>query len=221
LKEGTIIDPINLQNVWPSLPASVHGDLASDWCAAENGYSVYQALGAALTPCSILEIGARVGHSLISVASENPRLRRIRWIDNESYVASSNIMAKANILGFYREFRPEWPVPEIEYTPGYPSPENLRGNFELCHIDGDHSYAGKIRDLEYCSALQPSWIIADDFEYHAEVGRAVHEWCRWMKMPLFVASSYRGLAIIPFHPPVAEWTLARMREFDLSMRRIE
>src|ERR1700722_14381734 len=111
---------LNLDEVWSRLTVTVGGDLESDWCQAPNYYQAYQELSAALLPGSILEIGTRIGHSLIALCYENPRLRRIRWVDNETYVASSNVLASVNVRGFYKDFRPDWPLPQTDFSSTYP-----------------------------------------------------------------------------------------------------
>lgn len=204
------VSEVCLEEVWRCLKAPVPGDTEGDWCTAENNYQVYQALGAVLQPNSILEIGTRVGHSLIALASDNPRLRRIEWIDNESYIRGSNVRAKANVLGFYGRFRPEWPVPDIQSGRSYPPVSQLDGRFELCHIDGDHSYEGKLSDLDFCSSIHPTWIIADDYDYLPTVGAALRDWCAWFGLPLYHLRTFRGLALIPLHRPLESWTIDKL-----------
>ena len=211
---------LDLGEVWARLTVTVGGDLESDWCQAGNYYQVYQELSAAFLPGSILEIGTRVGHSLIALGSENPRLRRIRWVDNETYVASSNVLARVNLGGFYKDFRPDWPLPEIDFSSAYPDSSSLRGQFDLCHVDGDHSYAGKLRDLEYCRVIDPLWIMADDFDYHAEARRALGDWCSWSRKPLYRVATFRGLALIPLYEPLQAWTAARLATLSVASERV-
>ena len=105
-----------LIDVWKGLLEPVEGDIDADWCQSSDYYDVYRAVGRALQPSTIFEIGARIGHSLISLAIDDPRLRSISWIDNESYVSGSDAKAAANIGASLRRFRPDWYLPKMAWA---------------------------------------------------------------------------------------------------------
>ena len=45
---------------------------------------------------------------------------------------------------------------------------------DLFHVDGDHSFAGALHDLELALISRPKWIRVDDVAHHAaDVGQAV------------------------------------------------
>jgi len=212
-------DP-QLNDVWKSLVAPVGGDIESDWCQSAEYYDVYRAVGRALQPSTILEIGTRVGHSLISLAIDNPRLRSIAWIDNESYVAGSNAKAAANIAASLRKFRPDWNLPKMMWSASHELAP-VYGLFELCHIDGDHSYEGKIRDLDFCAGLSPNWLLVDDYAYHEPVHKAVTDWCLDRGQRLFSIPTFRGLAFIPLYGPLEFGTLKLLTlEGGLSVKAV-
>ena len=76
------------------------------------------------------------------------------------------------------------------------------GFYELCHIDGDHSYNGKIRDPDYYSALSPNWLLLDDFTYHEPVQMAITGCRRQRGQRLYYIPTFRGLAFIPLFRPL-------------------
>jgi len=69
-------------------------------------------------------------------------------------------------------------------------------HFDLIHIDGDHSFEGKLQDLLISYVLKPKSIILDDYLGLAEVQEAVEFWSKTMRMNYFVVfTPDRGITV--------------------------
>lgn len=120
-------------------------------------YPVYYEIGAALKPKSILEIGVRFGYSLASLSSGAGITTDIFGIDYESYALDSVAIAtkslkslgiEANIIyGNSHHF-------DVEKSFG-------RKQFDLVHIDGDHTTNGALIDISKYS-MYTNKILVDD-----------------------------------------------------------
>lgn len=185
-----------LHQVFRNLKETIDGDDQSDWFNAPNGFTAYNEISSFLMPKAILEIGTRAGHSLVAMALGSLQLERIHFIDNESYVSGSNRMAYNNLVDLYDRVLSDRKKPEITFDTTFPDVGVLKGQYEIGHIDGEHSFCGKIRDLNYMRDVGVQWILVDDFYYIEPCRQAVLEWVESHDFPLYVAHSFRGLAII-------------------------
>ena len=131
-------------------------------------------IGEFLAPKVIVEIGVRAGWAAFSFMKTNP--------DAEYHGFDLNEGTEGGIIGFT-----DFCIEKMEEC-GYN--HNIRNNFDsqqcfdmpvkeadLYHVDGDHSFAGALHDLEICyRAMGPdSFIIVDDVDYIALVTQATNE----------------------------------------------
>ena len=170
-----------------------------DWFTEEKSpYPCYTKLAEILQPKKVLEIGALVGYSLIAMLEGADSIEEVFWVDNESYVPCSNILCISN-LTYYLGNRYESPRSLI-LGHGRMRSNLLRfvgkSHFDLIHIDGDHSFEGKIQDLLISYMLKPKYIILDDCLGLDEVREAIEFWSENMKMSYFVIfTPDRGITI--------------------------
>ncbi len=189
-----------VQNILALLPHVQPEYLSSDWFWAETYYPLYSLLARALQPKSIVEIGSLQGFSLISMLNGASSVKDTVWVDNELYLPNSNQMCYENIRFFYRTFHPHVAIPDLKFH--HQTWDLLRyihaGSFDLIHIDGAHTYEGKLRDLIVCSNLRPKYIILDDYANTAN-HEAIHYWAKNMKRDYAVIDTFeRGLAFFDF-----------------------
>lgn len=152
----------------------VHGkeDSSQAWWKSETYYPGYAAIASIVKPSSILEVGVKLGYSLISMFKGYPHVESIVGIDNESYVAGSVSKAIQNIRssGFSKSL-------EIHNSSSHGFVEKLRGRrFSLVHIDGDHTFHGAFQDIcEYWDAVLDAGIMIVDDSNFPDVGKAVSD----------------------------------------------
>lgn len=176
-----------------SLPHVHPADRSAPWFRAPNYYPVYERVATVLQPRSVLEIGARLGYSLVALAHGSRRLRRFWWVDDESYLAGSNRDCAANLVHYFRTGRPESAAPLLRCAPALERlPDLPPWGVDLAHVDGDHSYAGTLRDLEAVWE-RARVVLCDDYRLPS-VGRAVRDWAASRAAPYLVFDTpARGL----------------------------
>lgn len=109
----------------------------------DRTYPTYHAIGRVLNPRSILEVGVRFGYSLASLAAGLEPGARIFGVDQETYEMDSNAQAAASLklLGIEAQlFRGDSRTFDVMACTG-------RKQFDLIHIDGDHTADGALHDL--------------------------------------------------------------------------
>ncbi len=189
-----------IQNVLATLPHVMPGYIAADWFWSDSYYPFYVKLAQALSPRSIVEIGSLQGFSLISMAEGAPDVRQLVWIDNEMYLPGSNQMCYENVRYFFGKFRAGSRLPEMKFYSSSWDALRLRENgpIDLIHIDGEHTFEGKLRDLTICSSLQPTYMILDDY-FNVFNHKAIDYWAKCFRLDFFVIDTFsRGLAVFDF-----------------------
>lgn len=150
-----------------------HSSTYLPWLNSPKQYPIYSELLKIIEPSSIFEVGTCMGYFLCTALLSLPKLKEIYWVDNESYVPNSNQMAIENMksISGNREIT-------FDYW------KNLTDSnvyfHDLIHIDGDHTYEGCKKDLEFVLNMQPKLIIGHDYslkEYG--VKQAVNEVCKY------------------------------------------
>lgn len=167
----------------------------AEYIKSGNYYEHYYELSSKLQPLSILEIGVRFGYSLCSMfAGCNNKNVYIEGWDLETYVCNSTEIAKNNLI--------KCGAKNINlYILNSQHKLKLDRNFDLIHIDGDHSYEGKMHDLKlitgYCK-----YLIVDDYNYLPEVRKACLDYLSEYQdkyiLKTEIINSYRGTLFIEF-----------------------
>lgn len=142
---------------------------------AGKQYPYYAKVFAALKPESILEVGTFLGYSLSVAAATLPGLKRVEWVDDESYVQGSNQLAAENITAArnragHQPLDWHWTRRGDHWVD--------RGRMpNLVHIDGDHSRDGVLHDLHSVWDHEPEWVIGHDYTLEPGVREAVEWFC--------------------------------------------
>jgi len=143
---------------WGAIP-----DMETDWVKSEKNYPFYAALASLVKPMSVLEIGVRLGYSLISMFRGYSGILKIVGVDLQADVEDSQRKARENLfaVGYRREL--ELPVVESKWIKCFGS--NV--HFNLVHLDGDHSREGVREDIRIAwPKVAPGGIlIVDDIEF--------------------------------------------------------
>lgn len=201
----------SIQNILSLLPHVMPGYLTTDWFWSETYYPYYVNLAKLLKPRSILEIGSLQGFSLISMAEGCANIKSLTWIDSEMYLPSSNQMCYENVQYFFKNFRTSSKIPQMRFFTNSWDALSLKGKIEvdLIHIDGEHTYEGKLRDLAACSLLQPRYIILDDY-FNTMNHQAIDYWAKHNRLNFFVIDTFnRGLAVFDFNQKKKALTLVK------------
>jgi hypothetical protein len=121
-----------------------------------NYYENYYALSSYYQPKSILEIGVRYGYSLGTMISASKSIEKVTGIDNDEYILGALDKAKENIKKYINS--------DVELNFSLQNSHDIKklDYHDVIHIDGDHSYDGKLKDLKLtidaCKV-----VIIDDF----------------------------------------------------------
>ncbi len=201
----------SIQNILSLLPHVMPVYLTTDWFWSETYYPYYVSLAKLLKPRSILEIGSLQGFSLISMAEGCADIKSLTWIDNEMYLPSSNQMCYENVQYFFKNFRTSSKIPQTRFFTNSWDALSLKGKIklDLIHIDGEHTYEGKLRDLAVCSLLQPRYIILDDY-FNTMNHQAIDYWAKHNRLNFFVIDTFnRGLAVFDFSQKKNAFTLVK------------
>ena len=201
-------DSQKMSGVFAKLPFILYEDLTADWGMANDNFDVVRGMAAALRPKSYYEIGARLGHSIISMCAGNPDILKIGWCDNESYVAHSNDRVVRNLRVFYERYR-DGLVPHLEYTTDINLAYHQMRSYDAIMVDGEHTRAGKIRDLDIALACRPKYIMVDDYFFLPLVRNAIREWAQTRNIPLHIVHTYRGMAFFDLTADLSQVKLLR------------
>lgn len=163
-----------------------------NWADEPGYYDVPAEVVRDIRPKSVVEIGTLLGYSLATMLLAAPGITRVTWVDNEQYLSGSNDLASKNLdwLRTTMRLKFEWSwCREIR-----PHMTALAGP-DLVHIDGDHTYGGKMRDLVVAfDFLRPKVVLVDDVETITSVREAVRDYARGTGRTYRVYPSSRGLA---------------------------
>lgn len=158
------------------------------WLTATNGYPVYYQLAWALKPKTVLEIGTYLGFSMAAIMLGSGQVQQAVCIDNQSYNPFSNHLAARNLQQVEKNAR-------ITFHTTYPALTYKQ--FDLVHIDGEHTASQKLHDLNYAAALTRTiWV--DDYHYNKDfIPQVITRWQQdnpgWQ---LHIEETYRGLAVL-------------------------
>ena len=145
--------------------------MLDEWEAVQHYYGVKHALAKRADAMRILEIGVRRGYSALAFLSARPDAEFI-GIDNLSgtYGGTGDCYDWATrILG-------QFPGVTLLHADTQKMDRLFPATkFDLVHIDGDHSEAGCLHDMELCWPLlrRGGLMVVDDYDYQPAVRRAV------------------------------------------------
>ena len=158
-------------------------------------YPVYEIIGKIFSPETFLEIGTLLGGSIISVVHGSQNVKEVAFIDTEGYIAGSNDLAKDNIKYYVSKYYKR-PLCCDSYKSIEAFGSINHTQFDLMHIDGDHSYDGAMKDLEFMLRIRPKHVVVDDIIYIPAVFDAVKDFVKKRNLYWFGIRSFRGTAYI-------------------------
>ncbi len=154
------------------LPYFRLGEEDMEYVLSADYYEWYYTYAALTRPARVLEIGVRFGYSTIAMLMGWPDVRELVLIDDGSYgvpIAESVEMIRglapaAEVRAFDLNTR------TVNHLPAH-------GEFDLIHVDGDHTYYGAFHDLSLVvPLLSPTgMIVLDDVDHISRVARAARD----------------------------------------------
>lgn len=125
---------------------------------------------------TVLEIGVQFGRSM-SVLAEVQKERQYRLFGIDAWVEHNSQQAKENVLTQMKKHN--WNLNLLSMS-SEEAANVLQTEIDLLHIDGDHSYAGVLKDCElWLPRVKPGGIVCfDDWEHPdmEEVKQAVNDY---------------------------------------------
>lgn len=161
-------------------------------------YADYCGIAAKFKPAAILEIGVRFGYSGIALChgalqSFKPVGRQklvYRGMDGEFFgcefegaqgykLYRSNAVAARNFELFFPEAKLDAQFFGVNTQVHEFPAEVTKKSYDLINVDGDHSFAGALKDCRNCWPLLKTGglMLVDDMSF-AEVGPAIHEFIK-------------------------------------------
>lgn len=154
-------------------------------------YNFYYSYGRHYKPKNIYEIGVRAGYTAYFLL-KGSGAKKFRGIDLETYKAGSTKMA----LKLIRKACADSSV----IIANSHNIEALDELYDLIHIDGDHSYEGKVQDLELAlnNLTSEGVIVVDDYnsKLGIEVKKATDDIVRKYDLNILTFNTYTGHAIL-------------------------
>lgn len=138
-------------------------DVEADFWKSSRNYQFYAGIAAYLKPRTVLEIGVRLGYSLISMFRGFMAIESMMGLDTEMALRGSQTYSLVNLRSVGYTAALELPIADRKWLAGLPT----GCSFDLVHIDGQHSAEDVEADiLSSWPHLSPGGIlIADDTDY--------------------------------------------------------
>jgi hypothetical protein len=73
--------------------------------------------------------------------------------------------------------------------------EEGRGEYDLIHVDGDHTFAGALHQMAFAWGLGPRVMLVNDYTFLDDVRRATDAFAVQHALPFKVWRTYRGWAV--------------------------
>tara|TARA_R100001244_G_scaffold25113_4_gene25594 strand:- start:56475 stop:57041 length:567 start_codon:yes stop_codon:yes gene_type:complete len=154
-------------------------------------YNFYFSYGRHFKPRNIFEIGVRTGYTAYFLLLGS-KAEKFRGIDLETYKVNSSQLA----IGLIRKVCEDSSVAIGDSH----KLTALDEAYDLVHIDGDHSYDGKVQDLELAfGSLSPDGVIVvDDYNPNLgiEVKRATDDFAKKHDLKVTVLPTFTGHALL-------------------------
>jgi hypothetical protein len=160
-----------------------HDCTEGQWFRAPDGYPLYVRAARVIQPTSVLEIGAFLGFGLAAFLCGTDTLTRITVVDTEYYMPGSLKACAENLAFFAGEKR------------FVRSLEDARGEYDLIHVDGDHTFAGALHQMAFAWGLGPRVMLVNDYTYLQDVRRATDAFAKQQSVPFKIWRTYRGWAV--------------------------
>lgn len=156
------------------LPCLAAGDREQPWWWSGRYYQFYAALGKLCRPATVLEVGVRLGYSLVAMLRGYPGISRIYGLDNETGVAGSQTWTIQNLAAAGYTGKMDFPTYDTDKLP-WPC---WQERFALAHVDGNHSFQGTTQSVmaAWGMLLPGGTLVVDDTE--APIVRAAVETAR-------------------------------------------
>lgn len=173
-----------------SLP---HVECDADYLNAFDYYPFLNSLAKDFRASRVLEVGVRFGYSAVAFIYGNP-VEEYVGIDADLYDATSSRKSRDN-LDYLKRMQP------FEYTLFQKNTQLLTDlsflndkQFDLIHIDGDHSYEGALTDMKnFWNVLVPGGhMLVDDSIFYGSVHTACMTFASLIEEPTYNVESFRG-----------------------------
>jgi predicted O-methyltransferase YrrM len=196
-------------NIIDFLKTLPHVEPNADYLNAPDYYPYLNSLARDFKAKRVLEVGVRFGYSAVALIYKNPVTEYV-GIDFDLYDATSSTKSRKN-LSCLKGFQP------VDFTLFRKNTQELDDiaflgpkNFDLVHIDGDHSYQGALTDLKnFWNVLTiGGHMLVDDSIFYGSVYNACIEFARLLKEPCYNVKTYRGT-----------WVFLKTRERSFPIAR--
>lgn len=196
---GKIKDDINfrMEPIFVSLPFMTYEDFSTDWFLTSDLFDVMYRIAKIIKPHSYYEIGGRLGHGIISICYGSENISEIGWCDNETYVNESNLKLAENLKAFNKKYNKNIKYSYVDNMELVP--EHIL-NYEIVTIDGEHTFEGKIRDLNIAKNSGAKLILVDDYFWESPVRYAIRHFAKNNNLKLHLIHTFRGLALFDMTP---------------------
>ena len=172
------------------LPFFRLGEENTEYVLSGSCYEWYYTYAVLTRPGRVLEIGVRYGYSAIALLLGWPAVRELVLIDDGSYGVTIN-----ESLAAIRCVAPAVDVRACMLNTQSVNHLPASGEFDLVHVDGDHTYYGAFHDLSLVAPLMSptGLIVLDDVDYIPRVARAARDFmAHHREFVVTYVPTYRG-----------------------------
>lgn len=136
-------------------------------------------LAALLRPRRVLEIGVRAGYSAAAFLAGCPAATYLGLDADDTTEHGGWPGAAAQAREMLGRHFPGRASVRVVNTTGLR--ELPGGDWDLIHVDGNHSFAGALHDLWLAARAGPHWILVDDLDHCPPVAEACNEWLKTVR----------------------------------------
>ena len=166
------------------------------WQVLAEYYRTKYLIAEWVKPKSLCEIGVRAGYSTAAFL-QCGTVETYMGIDIDEN-AEGGIKGYAKYVPAMLDHYPEVKERELLIKDSQDLVSLPGDPFDLVHIDGDHTFAGAVHDIEMVIASGSKWILIDDIDFIPEVAKAanhvIKEWS--VKEAYHIADGLRGNILI-------------------------
>jgi len=184
---------------------SLNVKVEDDWLNSKEYYPLYfdlfSTLKGARSHTRLLEIGVRTGYMGVVFTKAINGNSYYYGIDPNFYVDNGLLLASESL----RKIGKSYPDSNFHLHYGFSSSIDtqyslkLNEKFDFIHIDGDHTFLGKIIDLWLCKDLikEDGYVLVDDYEHASTISEAIEIAFHlgWYKEFAYL-KTHRGMAIL-------------------------
>jgi hypothetical protein len=180
-------------DIFKTLPV-LFDDLNSDWINVPNNHDFHCKIMEHLQPVFYVELGARLGHSIIAALHGAQSIKEVFWVDAEQMIADSNKYAAENIDKYLKDTNRKV---KYKYATdmSYLLKLDNKDDIDFIYIDMNNTF---FLSIMLANSLSPKYILLDDYiNIGKDLIKDIEKFCKIKQIGYYsINNHFRGQAII-------------------------